>query len=108
MKKVKAVLAGCVVMALAGFAWAATPIIANVQVSQRAGTKLVDVAYDLTDADGLAQTVWINVSGDGGLSWTIPSGSVSGNVGSGITPGTGKHIVWNAGQDWNGQFVPNC
>ena len=108
MNKVKAALAGCAVMALAGFAWAATPVIANVQVSQRAGTKLVDVYYNLTDADGLAQTVWINVSGDGGVTWTIPASTLSGDVGSGIAPGTGKHIVWNAGQDWNGQLVPNC
>ena len=93
---------------MAGSALAATPVVSNVSVAQRAGTKLVDIYYDVADADGTAQTVWINVSGDGGVTWTIPASSVSGAVGSGIAVGTGKRIVWNAGQDWNGQLVSNC
>jgi formylglycine-generating enzyme required for sulfatase activity len=108
MKRACALILGTGMTLLANFVWAATPVIANVLVSQRSGTKLVDVYYNLTDADGLSSTVWINVSGDGGQSWTIPSGSLSGDAGAGIAPGTGKHLVWNAGQDWNGQLVPNC
>ena len=102
-----AVMLGAVI-ALAAGASAATPVITNVQVSQRPSTKLVDIYYDVADASGHAQTVWINVSADGGGTWTIPASSVSGDAGSGVTPGTGKHIVWNAGQDWNGQLVSNC
>jgi len=93
---------------LAAGAFGAGPVISNVGVSQRAGTKLVDIYYNLADPGGYAQTIWINVSGNGGYTWTIPSSSLSGDVGSGIMPGTSKHIVWNAGQDWNGQLVSNC
>ncbi len=97
-----------VVVGLAGVAQAAQPVVSNVSASQRPGTKLVDIYYNLTDASGHACTVWINVSGDGGATWNIPGSSVSGNVGPGVSPGSGRHIVWNAGQDWNGQLVPNC
>lgn len=90
---------------MATAAWA-TPVVSNISVAQRSGTKLVDIYYDVTGGNAL--TTWINVSGNGGVTWTIPASSVSGAVGSGITPGAGKHIVWNAGQDWNGQWVPNC
>jgi hypothetical protein len=68
----------------------------------------VDVYYDLTDPSGAQQTVWINVSGDGGATWTIPASSISGAAGSGVVPAANLHLVWNAGQDWNGQYVPNC
>lgn len=29
-------------------------------------------------------------------------------MGAGVAPGTGNHIVWDAGMDWNGQLVQNC
>ncbi len=93
---------------LAQFAVAAQPVVSNVSVSQRPGTKLVDIYYNLADASGHACTVWINVSGDGGSTWNIPGSSVSGNVGPGVNPGSGKHIVWDAGKDWSGHLVPNC
>ena len=108
MKRMRGLIVVAGFALLANCVWGASPIISNVQVSQRAGTKLVDVYYNLTHADGLASTVWINVSGDGGVTWTIPSSSVSGASGAGVTPGTSKHLVWNAGQDWNGQLVSSC
>jgi formylglycine-generating enzyme required for sulfatase activity len=81
------------------------PVVSNVIASQRQATKLVDISYNLADADGDVQTIQVQVSGDGGLTYTIPCVTLTGDVGTGITPGTGKHIVWNAGADWNGQFV---
>jgi formylglycine-generating enzyme required for sulfatase activity len=88
---------------------AAPPVVSNVTASQRSGTKLVDIYYDLADFDGDAQLVQMQVSGDGGLTYTIPSVTfLAGSaIGSGVTPGNGKHIIWNAGADWNGQFVPS-
>lgn len=86
---------------------AAPPVVSNVTAAQRAGTKLVDIYYTVSDADGDAQNIQVQVSADGGLTYTIPCVTLSGNVGAGVTPGTGRHIVWNAGADWNGQFVEN-
>jgi len=86
--------------------FAAPPVVSNVTASQRAGTKLVDITYSLSDADGDLQNVQVEVSGDAGLTYTIPATALSGHVGPGVAPGTGRSIVWNAGVDWNGQYVP--
>ncbi len=75
------------------------------QASQRPGTKLVDIYFDLSDSDGDLQEVEVVMSSDGGLTWTIPCVTLSGNVGANVSPGSGRHIVWNAGADWNGNFV---
>jgi formylglycine-generating enzyme required for sulfatase activity len=80
-------------------------VVSNVRASQRTGTKLVDIYYDVSDASGHAQTVQALISGDGGLTYRIPAVNLSGDVGSGVTPGSNRHIVWNAGLDWNGQYV---
>lgn len=81
----------------------ADPVVSNVRAAQRAGTKLVDVYYDLSGADGPA-TVSVAVSDNGGSSYAVPATSLSGAVGGGVANGTNKHVVWNAGADWNGQF----
>jgi formylglycine-generating enzyme required for sulfatase activity len=84
---------------------AAQPVVSNVRASQRSGTKLVDIYYDVSDVDGHAQTVQVYVSGDNGLTFRIPAVTFTGSVGANVTPGANKHIVWDAGRDWNGQFV---
>jgi len=86
---------------------AAPPVLSNIRASQRAGTKLVDIYYDVADADGDLQTVQVYVSADSGFSYRIPAVSFTGAL-VGVTPGVNKHIVWDAGHDWNGQFVPAC
>jgi hypothetical protein len=69
--------------------------IANIQVSQRYdGSGLVDVYFDL---NGPADNYNINieVSFDGGLSYSpIPQEHLSGSL-TGISPGNQRHIVWN-------------
>ena len=89
--------------------WAnSTPQVSNVVAAQRGDdSKLVDIYYDLADADGDACTVWAAVKNTAEADWRIPILSVVGAVGSGISPGTNKHIVWDAGADipgWQGNF----
>jgi formylglycine-generating enzyme required for sulfatase activity len=75
------------------------PIISNTTVAQRNdGSGLVDVYYDLSDANGDASTISVLLSENGGTSFSItPSASnLSGDIGVGISIGTAKHIVWNA------------
>jgi len=84
---------------------AVPPVIGNVRSSQRPGTKLVDVYYDVSDADGGTQTVEMQVSADGGITYSIPCPTVIGDIGSGVSLGANKHIIWNAGTDWGGNFV---
>jgi formylglycine-generating enzyme required for sulfatase activity len=83
---------------------AASPEVANIRATQRAGTKLIDIYYDVTDTDNDPLTVSIQLYSN---TTPLPSFSVTGAVGSGVTAGPNKHIIWNAGQDWNRNFTTN-
>ena len=81
---------------------AAAPVVSNVRAAQRAGTKLIDVTYDLSDSDSATVFVSIQIFAGG---TPLPAFSLSGDVGSGVTPGFNKKITWNAGQDWNRRYT---
>jgi hypothetical protein len=84
----------------------AQPVVSNVRVAQRAGTGLVDIYYDLASA-GNAASVSVIISTNGGAAFNAPAVSLTGDLGSSITPGTGKHVVWNAGADLTALYFPN-
>lgn len=90
----------------AAAAWAnSPPVVSNVTASQRTdGSKRVDIYYTLTDADGDPCTVSVQVSDDGGATWSIAATAVTGAVGAGIAPGANKHIVWSSSVDLPGAF----
>jgi formylglycine-generating enzyme required for sulfatase activity len=95
MKNTAAALAAAVTMG-AGAAYA-VPQVTNVRMAQRAGTRVVDVLYDLA---GEAAIVTLGIETNG---VAIPDSAVtrlSGDVSVVIQPGTDRHIVWNAGADW--------
>jgi len=80
------------------------PVVSNVTASQRGDdSKLVDIYYSLTDADGDNCTIWVFVSDDDGVSWRVPAWAFSGHVGSGVTPGS-KHVIWDAATDVPGRI----
>ena len=84
------------------------PEVTSVTASQRTdGSKIVDIGYDLTDADSDPCTVTVEVSDDGGSTWDVPVVSLTGDVGEGIVPGTGKAIVWDCGADLPGAHGTN-
>jgi len=93
--------------AIVPLATLADPVVTNVRGEQRSGTELVDVFYDLDAANPPSVSVRLQVSADGGSNWTVPVVSVSQSVGNSVSPGKGKHILWNAGADWNGQVSKN-
>ncbi len=82
--------------------YAANPEVANIRATQRAGTKLIDIYYDVTDADNDPLTVSIQLYNN---TTPLPSYSVTGAVGTGVAVGPNKHIIWNAGQDWNRNYT---
>jgi len=85
------------------FAQNTAPVVTNVDFNMRNdGSKMVDITYDVFDAQGQTMTVTIAASSDGGATWNLPITQVTGAVGGGITNGTGKTIVWNAGAE-----IPN-
>lgn len=100
MKRITLVI---ILMCSALFAQNTPPVVTNVDFNMRNdGSKIVDITYDVYDAQGQTMTVTIAASSDGGATWNLPITQVAGAVGSGITNGTGKTIVWNAGAE-----IPN-
>ncbi len=73
----------------------------NVTATQRPGTKLVDISYGVFSAK--TNSVGVSLAVLSGTN-AINALAVSGAVGSGITTGAVKTIVWNAGTDWNGNI----
>jgi formylglycine-generating enzyme required for sulfatase activity len=89
---------------LPGIVSAAVPVVSNVVASQRTGTKLVDITYNVADADGDSLKIRVEVSDNAGTTYAVPAFALTGAVGDNIAPGTGKTIVWNAGVDWDGEY----
>ncbi|SVD09065.1 uncharacterized protein METZ01_LOCUS361919, partial [marine metagenome] len=76
------------------------PAVENVTASQRIdGSKIVDIYYDLSDADGDLLSITLMLSEDGGETFTFTPTQVSGDIGNDIEQGTGKHIIWNVGDE---------
>ncbi len=74
-------------------------LVTNLVVAQRAGTKLVDISYDLLSDVTNAFPVSLTVSN--GVS-AVGVSSLSGDVGVGISTGATKSIIWDMGTDWSG------
>ncbi|MFA5125026.1 MAG: Ig-like domain-containing protein [Patescibacteria group bacterium] len=81
------------------------PVVSAVVASQTAGDRTIAITYDLTDANN--SLIQIDISSDGGTTWTVATSSLTGAVGSGVTSGTGKSVTWNAGTDYNNQYNTN-
>ena len=76
------------------------PVVTNVTAEQQGDCgDIVNIYYDLADADGDVCCVWVKISEDGGTTWTVPVARASGDVGPDVTEGTGKHIVWDVSKD---------
>lgn len=76
------------------------PEVTSVTFSQRSdGSFLVDVYYDLNDADGDTMSVLMLVSDDADSSWNFSCDSITGDFGCNILSGSGKHIVWDFGSE---------
>jgi len=96
-------LLGCVLLASALIpvpSPGASPVVSNITVAQRRdGSRLVDIRYDLTDAEGDTATVSVQAAAPGDSTWFFPCRALSGDVGPGIPPGAGRHIVWDLAAD---------
>jgi formylglycine-generating enzyme required for sulfatase activity len=104
--RLRFLLPGALALAISAYA-ASPPVVSNVRAQQRAGTKLVDITYDLADPDSAQLAVTIAVSTNAGATCTLPTTSFTGAVGVNQSPGQNKKITWNAGADWPGQFSAN-
>jgi formylglycine-generating enzyme required for sulfatase activity len=100
VKNLRSLALACLMFVLSSLVAVAAPSVTNVKFVQQPGTKLVSVSYDLS---GGTFSVSLLVSNDNGATYNVPVKSVTGAVGNGVTSGTGKQIIWDAGTDWAGQ-----
>ncbi len=98
MRAIVPLLCSCCILLAAGLTLAADPVVSNVRMAERTdGSGLVDIDYDLADADSPVLAVAVQMSADGGAQWNFPVLNMTGDVGSNVAPGVDRHIVWNAG-----------
>mgnify|MGYP005619766277 CR=1 FL=1 len=107
----KVILAGlALALACKGFAWAnSAPVVSDVTASQRTdGSGIVDIRYTLMDDDNDRCTISVQVSDDGGSTWTVPAMTflASSAVGPNIAPGQ-RQIQWDSKADLPGAFGTN-
>ena len=71
--------------------------VTNVRGVQRGNSKLVDIYYDLEASDGDTYTVGVEIEE---RTIAVTATTFTGDVGEGVSPGTNRHILWDAGTDW--------
>ena len=98
-------------IAISGFAaaparlHAADPVVSNVVSAQQAGTKLVDISFDVSDADSDTLAISVQVSDDSGTTFAVPVTALTGDTSVAATPAVSSHtLVWDASVDFNQQF----
>ena len=95
------VMLGCLVAAQTSMA--SPPVVTNVTAQQQAWPSfMVDIHYDVFDADGRTQTVVAAISTNSGAQYNILSTNLTGDIGYPVLTGVQKHIVWDAGVDLPG------
>lgn len=96
----KTQLLGLLLLAAGLSARADEPVATNVRATQQAyPSYLVDIWYDLADADGDSAYITVQISKDGGASWAVSTRHSTGHVGLNVAPGFNRHILWDAGAD---------
>ena len=71
---------------------AAAPVVSNVRVSQRVGTQLVDIYYNVSAATSTVK-VSVQVSADDGASYNVPATTFTGAYGAGWRPMKGFSLT---------------
>ena len=81
-------------LAIAPLLLCSVPVVSGVEVSQRGDlTRYVDIYYSVQNAN--PARILVLASSDDGAHWNLPCTLLTGDVGPGISPGPGKHIVWD-------------
>ncbi len=73
------------------------PQVTNVRATQRPGTKIVDIYYNLSAPAPVRVIVAVSING--GADFGFPVASLSGAYGPAVAPGNDRHVEWNAGID---------
>lgn len=85
---------------------AGQPTVSNLNAQQVPGTEVVQINFDLAESEGLPCWIFVQVDRDNLDNWIVPVHALSGDAGPGILPGSNKSIQWNAGLDYDHQYIP--
>jgi uncharacterized protein (TIGR02145 family) len=92
-----------ILLIITGLSYGQTGSITNINTAQRTdGSMIVDIYYDLTGSNP-QYVISVEASFNSGTNFAMLS-QVSGDAGAGVTPGAGKHIVWNFGAEFPGSY----
>lgn len=81
----------------------AFPVVSNVTFTNNISTTgKVDIYFDVSDAEQSTVTISMEVSNDGGTTYDFACTQVTGDIGTSISTGTGKHIVWDFNREHSG------
>lgn len=81
----------------------AAPTVSSVTAAQNSGAGTVVFGYALADDTTTNLTVALDIDNNGGSGdWSVADSTVSGNVGSAQSSGSGKTITWTASADASG------
>jgi len=83
------------------------PVVSAVTAAQVAGSRNINIGYNISDDAANNLVVQLDISENGGTSWTVATTTIAGDVGSGQSTGVNKQITWNAETDFPGQEVTN-
>ena len=103
MKAYLSLALGFALLLLPAAVHAANPVVSNLTASQRPGTKLVDITYDVT-ADTPTVSVSLRISSDGGATFNVPATTLSGAARGLVAVGPSKVVTWDADADWLGNY----
>ena len=83
--------------------WETSFAITNLTVTQRPGTKLVDITYEIVSDVTNGVPIAISIENNG---VPVSTNGATGALGTNLVPGSGKTVVWNAGTNWSGNSAP--
>ena len=97
MNKTNILLAVAMAVASGSPRWSwAVPLVTNVQITQRASTRTLDIAYTLS---GEAAIITLSITTNGAALPDRAVTSLTGDVCKRVEPGS-RSMVWRAGKDW--------
>jgi formylglycine-generating enzyme required for sulfatase activity len=105
MKNNKSKFLAFLLLSLAWVSVLSAQTLRNLSYSQRPGTKLIDIQYDLVVGSGSSAQIDFFFSFDNGQTYPIPCVSLAGDAGPFVVGGNDKKVVWDAGKDWNQNFT---
>lgn len=82
----------------------ASPTVSNIQASQCENSKLVDIYYDVAYSGSSNVSIVCEVSTNSGATFDLPAKSFTGDIGVMVPVGINRHIIWNAGVDWDENY----